>query len=111
MNIEKAKTVLKIEEDFLPALTKFVGVHFSERLSNLTPPTFEALVGRKNAKIVKVENGRAEYVHCFIDLATGDVLKAASWKAPAKHSRGNIFTDENCSVGVGVGLYGANYLR
>jgi len=28
----------------------------------------------------------------FVDLATGDLLKAASWKAPAKNfARGNIF--------------------
>ena len=46
-------------------------------------------------------------VHCFIERSTGNVLKAASWKAPAKHARGNIF-----QVGrEGVGAYGANYLR
>ncbi len=48
-------------------------------------------------------------VHCFIDTTNGDVLKAAGWKAPAKHARGNIFNED---VGMnGVGIYGANYLR
>jgi hypothetical protein len=27
---------------------------------------------------------------CFIDKATGDILKPASYKVPAKHARGNI---------------------
>ena len=31
-------------------------------------------------------------VHCFVDKETGDVYKAASWQAPAKHIR---FTFQN----------------
>ena len=31
-------------------------------------------------------------VHCFVDKETGDVFKAASWSAPAKHIR---FTFQN----------------
>ena len=34
-------------------------------------------------------------IHSFIDMMTGDVLKPASWKAPAKHPRGNIFDEWN----------------
>ncbi len=26
-------------------------------------------------------------VYCFVDLENGDVLKSASWKAPAKYNR------------------------
>lgn len=33
--------------------------------------------------------------HCFVDFSTGDILKAASWQAPAKHARGNIFDEHN----------------
>lgn len=48
-------------------------------------------------------------VWCFVDKTNGDVLKPASWKAPAKHARGNIFDEHN-------GLkyltpYGPAYLR
>ncbi len=47
--------------------------------------------------------------HCFVDLATGDVLKCASWKVPAKGARGNIFNTDN---GLGcMGPYGAAYKR
>lgn len=31
-------------------------------------------------------------VHCFIERATGTVLKSAGWKGPAKGGRGSIAT-------------------
>ena len=58
--------------------------------------------GRKYAKIV---NGGS--VYCFVDRTNGDILKAASWKAPAKHARGNIYDADPLK---GVGPYGAAYL-
>ena len=33
--------------------------------------------------------------HLFVDKRTGDVLKSASWNAPAKGARGNIFNPDN----------------
>lgn len=35
-------------------------------------------------------SGKSSY--CFIELATGNILKAAGWKAPAKGVRGNVMT-------------------
>ena len=68
-------------------------------------------VGKRYIRIFKA--GTAPHdksVFCFVDMQQGstygDVLKAASWKAPAKHSRGSIF-----SKAQGVGRYGALYLR
>jgi hypothetical protein len=47
--------------------------------------------------------------HSFIDYETGDVLKAASWKVPAKHARGNIYAEDH---GLKLmGPYGPAYLR
>lgn len=46
--------------------------------------------GKKYAKLIEEKNGRDTSVHSFVDLTTGDILKPASWKAPAKHARGNI---------------------
>ena len=46
--------------------------------------------------------------YCFINLKNGDILKPASWNAPAKHARGNIFDTsswKNC------GPFGVTYLR
>lgn len=34
-------------------------------------------------------------VHCFIDIATGDILKAASWNLPQKNGkRGNLYEEK-----------------
>ncbi len=60
--------------------------------------------GRRYAKVV--EEGRG--VFAFVDLETGDVLKAASWKAPAKHARGNL-KDKNQGL-AHITQYGPAYL-
>jgi hypothetical protein len=53
--------------------------------------------GKKYTKIVKEEfreNDRvSKSVHAFIDHNSGDIFKAASWKAPAKIVRYNIVKD------------------
>jgi hypothetical protein len=66
-----------------------------------------AEVGRKYIKLVSNRHGRS--VYCFIDL-NGNIYKAASWKAPAKHIRGSVF-EPNFSFGWALGQYGAAYLR
>ena len=45
----------------------------------------------------------------FIDRTNGDVLMAASWRAPAKHARGNIFQPDNGLACVGP--YGIAYMK
>jgi len=42
-------------------------------------------------------------------MTNGDIRKPASWKAPAKHARGNI-TDEKEGMGW-MGPYGPAYLK
>ena len=66
------------------------------------------MLGKKYARIVE-SNISQKFAFCFIDLSNGDILKAASWASPAKHSRGNIF-NKNGDIGVAVGRYGAKYL-
>jgi hypothetical protein len=48
--------------------------------------------GRKYYKLVHRDRHQRS-VHCFIDKTTGDVLKPASWSAPAKGSRFNLLND------------------
>ena len=75
--------------------------------------------GSKNARIVRreytVEGEKISgSVHCFIDRSTGDIKKAAGYKAPAPNGvRGNIFTSPNMGIGIDnvVGVYGCAYLR
>jgi hypothetical protein len=92
---------------FLKGVEKIVTDHFDNNFPILEVPTFEVNNGRRYFKIVRVDNQRS--VHVFVDRTNGDVLKAASWKTPAKHSRGNIFNKDNgldCMT-----PYGATYLK
>lgn len=72
--------------------------------------------GRKYIKVVREEvwgsNIYSWYrvsksVHAFIEVATGDIYKAASWKAPAKNgARFNVVND-NASLIVACDPYGS----
>lgn len=64
--------------------------------------------GVKFARIVKERLG-ARSVYCFVDLTNGDILKSASWKAPAPHARGNIY-DEHKGL-ARMTVYGPEYLK
>ena len=78
--------------------------HVKMGYTQLPQPKFTAIFGTRYVRIMR--DGSA---HAFIDRTNGDVLKPASWKAPAKHSRGNIFLSDNglnC-----MGEYGPCYLR
>ncbi len=49
--------------------------------------------GRRYDKLIMLTGGRSNgrSVWGFVERSTGDILKAASWRAPAKTLRGNIF--------------------
>ena len=56
-------------------------------------------VGRKFVKIIRDTSvwgfvAKADGIHKGIPMKIGDVLKAATWNAPAKHTRGNIFDND-----------------
>lgn len=59
--------------------------------------------GRRYIKVMK-----GTRIWAFVDRTNGDVLKPATWKAPAKHARGNIFDAANGLWD--VSLYGPAYL-
>jgi hypothetical protein len=51
--------------------------------------------GSKYIKIVSVSWG-SRSVHSFIEKKTGDIWRAASWKAPARnYTRGNVFEPDS----------------
>lgn len=75
------------------------------------PDTIEAMKpGPKFVRVIKIDglNG-GKSVHSFVEIETGNVFKAAGWKAPAKHARANIYKYE--SLRKGVNHFGAAYLR
>lgn len=75
-------------------------------------PFVKLEMGKKNCRVVKGEKFGAQECHtsayCFIDLASGDILKPAGYKAPAKGKRGNILEANPLAC---CGPYGIKYLR
>ncbi len=101
--------VLVALDAFIPHLQAITTEYYSTKYPTLPIDTIGMEYGKKFARIFKINNSGGRSVHCFIDLTTGDVLKAAGWKAPAKGVRGNILARDPSKYGVTV--YGANYLR
>ncbi len=73
------------------------------------PQYFTYMIGRKYLKVIAMEwrddakYGRinaapagyqAKHVHAFVDKTTGDVFLPASWNAPAKGARFNLFQNK-----------------
>ena len=101
-------------------LTEFVSkiqiellAYYSERFSSIGAPSIEIMTGNKFYRIIYQSTGGCTLtrsVFCFVDKSNGDIYKAATWNARAKHVRGNIF-DENYSWDKGVNIYGGTYLQ
>lgn len=62
--------------------------------------------GRRYVRVDAISPGSSG-AYCFIEIATGDLFKPASYRAPAKHKRGNIV---GANPLVGCGPYGIQYL-
>jgi hypothetical protein len=76
----------------------------------MNPKRVRPEFGRKFARIVLEDNSRS--VFCFVDMATGDILKAASWTSLTKGSRGNIGCGNKDNLwNHAVGYYGAAHKR
>lgn len=90
--------------NWLQRAQAIVNEHHEKMGFNSTPETLSIdPKGKKYIRIVRSDNS----VHCFIDKSNGNVLKAATWRAPAPHARGSIYT-----IGKeGVSAYGAHYLK
>ena len=94
-------------QDFTDALQVMINDYHNEQGFTFDAPTVSIdKGGRKYIRIVRNDLSQRS-VHCFVEVATGNILKAAGWTAPAKHARGNIFNENMLQ---GVGPYGANYM-
>ena len=51
-------------------------------------------INKKYTKIIKTDHG-SDSVHAFLENDTLDIYKAATWNAPAKGARYNLFKDFN----------------
>lgn len=95
---------------FVVGCNKIYDEHMNAQFPNNPRQTIEHRGGRKYAKIVSVNSdGVSSSVFCFVNTENGDVLKAASWKAPAKGARGNIYDSANGLAR--ITSYGPEYNR
>lgn len=93
-------------EKFFEGCVKISNEHRAKHYPNVNSAKWEIRNGSKRRYALLVRDGSA---HAFVDKTNGDVLKPASWKAPAKGARGNIFDADG---GLGrMGPYGPAYNR
>ena len=88
MKLRNKKMVL--EKDIKDGVLRFM-----EHLNNTMdkPDGYEYHLNTRGSKYFKVEmttRGTSRSVYCFIEKATGIILKSAGWRGPAKGPRGSV---------------------
>jgi hypothetical protein len=99
---------IKRANQFLMKVQSMSDKYMAKTYDNLQAPKFYFTKGSRYWKVVRQDDTGGKSVHLFLDTSNGDVLKAAGWRAPAKHARGNIYKPD-FGMG-GVTPYGAKYL-
>jgi hypothetical protein len=102
---------------WLAACIKMCDDYMTEHFPNLSKEVLVAHFGTRYVRIDKIskeiDSTTGRPVRCFawafIDRTCGDVLKPATYKAPAKHARGNLFDTSGGMAS--MSNYGPAYLR
>ena len=80
-------------DSFLTKVTNNTIEYFNERYDNLPKPEYVINKGRRFDKVIRVDSSKS--VYCFIEKETGNIYKAAGWRAPYLNGnnpiRGNIY--------------------
>jgi len=64
---------------------------FAADYPNLDPPTISAELLKRYARVIRTDGSQRFVVH-FVEVTTGLIWKAKSWKAPARnYPRGSIY--------------------
>ncbi len=97
--------------DYKASLNNFMAYALSIQPNqpNFDAPTFSIEPGRVYDRIT-ISNPHKS-VFAFIRKSTGDVLKASSYKTPAKHARGTIYIVDSDVDAYGIDCYGPIHLR
>ena len=91
------KTIVDSKDDYPTALSKMIdrideqyGKYYKKTLTNLSYSPITINKGRRFDKLVQDNS-----VYCFVEKATGNVYKSATWKQPYTKGkncvRGNIY--------------------
>jgi hypothetical protein len=104
---------METTETFEEALAKFIEVAQEKvtkerepntKLLTTVSPVYVRVFARRN------NDERFQEAFCFVEVKTGNVLKAAGWKAPEKKNpRSNIYSPDHGASGISA--YGAVGLR
>ena len=107
--------VLTVLPAWIDACQALLDSYMKKNFPTLPPEKIVVAGGNKYLKIQKHSVGGSEIkpevrwtAYAFIDVETGDILKPATWKKPAKHARGNLF-DPSRGLAC-MGPYGPNYI-
>jgi hypothetical protein len=104
-------------DTFCAKLQTMVIDDFTKNYPGSTVPDISYTMGKKFAKIIRTD-GSHRSVWGFVAVTdvknknltakAGDIMKAASWAAPAKHARGSILNADQLQ---GCGVFGPVYLK
>lgn len=94
---EESKNFNSCFTEYVQGVQEIINQDFAKSYPNLEVPVLKFDDGRKYLKVVFTRNDKVESVHSFVDKTTGDIFKPATFKAPAKHARGNIFNENPVS--------------
>ena len=83
-------------------------VEFLDVVRRITEKDIDFTVGPKYIRVITLGYGQRS-AYCFVDRATGSVLKPASWKSPAPQPRGSILSADRGADA--CTKYGVVYLR
>lgn len=90
-----------IDHKYVEMYLERLAVVCNERddFSKRHPQLISAEYGRRFTRIVQ-DNGTQRFVHAFVDMTNGDVIKSAGWKAPQRGVNGlavrfNLVDDES----------------
>lgn len=82
---------------FLAELTKMTEAWRATYTPSISEATYSAPTKgtRRYLRVMREGPGGGSSLHCFVEKATGNIYKPASWKAPTRnHVRGNIYRDD-----------------
>lgn len=100
----------RLAGQFLAYAQDTVDTHMREKFPTLARKILTLEWGQRYARIVvSSEGSKTGSAFGFIDITNGDLLKASTWKAPAKIPRGNLY--DKSTWGRSHDSYGMAYLR
>ena len=91
---KQESTVLYRAEVLADTLTKKLHERWSHTIGK---ERFRIWKPRYTSRFIKIvlEAEHQRSVHCFIEIATGKIVKPAGWKAPAKYANGELASKYN----------------